>query len=305
MRAFHRFVGIDWSGAEGRTQRGIRVAEFDPREGGPRIKPPPTENAWSRSDVLEYLEALEEPTLVGMDFGFSLPWPHEGALFNSAPEIMEVTSLWKYIELLCCEEKHFYAGAIWKSDSSKFREYIHHHATGYRGILYNRLHLRQCERECELQSSLRPISIYHMSGAQVGAGSFSGMRILNEIKRRDSVNIAIWPFDPISSQSVVIVEIYPSLFYVKKGFRRSFLNKRISDDQFFGYRDAVLRSYGAVAIESDRVRSVDSVDAMVSAAALASGSKELTNFDLPCNRKALMQREGWIFGVSIESGRKS
>jgi hypothetical protein len=301
VREFRRFVGIDWSGAEGRTQRGIQVAEFDPREVGPRIKPPPRGSAWSRQGVLEYLETLEDATLVGMDFGFSLPWPHEGALFGSTPDITNVASLWKYVELLCCEEKDFYAGAIWKSDASEFRKYIHHHATSYRGKLYDRSRLRQCE----LQSKLRPISIYHMSGAQVGAGSFSGMRILNAIKARNGVDVAIWPFDLISRQSVVIVEIYPSLFYLEKGFRRRRLNKGLNDDEFFAYRDAVLRSYGAVAIESDRVRSVDSVDAVVSAAVLATGSRDLTNFDLPSNRKALMQREGWIFGVPIENGKTS
>jgi hypothetical protein len=297
MPEFRKFVGIDWSGAKGRAQKGIQVAEFVPREGGVRLRRPDHGKDWSRHDVLGYLENLQGTTLVGLDFGFSLPWAHQGALFDGLPEIVDVASLWHHVEQLCRDDKDFYAGAIWRSDASKFKKYIHHHATGHRGEYYDRHRLRQCE----LQSGVRPISIYHMTGTQVGAGSFAGMRILNAIKTRNRSDIAIWPFDQIDSQTIVIVEIYPSLFYLKKNFRRSGMNKRLGDDAFFAYRDAVLRSYGAEAIEKDHVRSVDCADALVSAAALATESGDIGSFDLPSDRKALMQREGWIFGVSMQT----
>ncbi|MGA7805343.1 hypothetical protein, partial [Bradyrhizobium sp.] len=250
--------------------------------------------------VLDYLEALPVGTLVGIDFGFSLPWAEQGALFVDVPHIVDAASLWSHVDMLCREDPDFYAGAVWQSDASAFRRYIHHHASGHRGEFYDRSRLRQCER----QSGARPISIYHMTGTQVGAGSFAGMRILNAIKAKNRPDIAIWPFDSIGRQTVVIVEIYPSLFYVKKNFRRADLNKRLKDDQFFAYRDAVLQSYGADAGESG-VRSVDGVDALVSAAALAAEAANTGSFDLPSDRKALMQREGWIFGVPVQNGMTS
>jgi hypothetical protein len=300
---FERFVGIDWSGAKGFGQTGIQVAEFNRGESGPRLKRPQNGSLWCRSGILEYLHTLlDRPTLVGLDFAFSVPWPDADELFGAGPAISNIRSLWRYVELLCqADNPHMYAGNVWKSEASAFRPYIRHYATRHCGELYRRNRLRQTELEC----FGAPISVYHMTGVQVGASSFSGMRMLNSLRDQNTDNFAIWPFDDVGDANLVLVEIYPSLFYHRKGFDRARLSRsrKLGLDRFFEYRESVLKSYQSVSEEVDHVPSVDAADAMISAAALAEISKNGGSFDLPINRKALMQREGWIFGVPIENGK--
>jgi hypothetical protein len=302
---FERFVGIDWSGARGLGLSGIQVAEFNRGESGPKLKRPQNSDLWCRPRILEYLHTLiDRPTLVGFDFAFSVPWPDSGKLFSSGPAISDVKSLWKYVENLCqANDQHMYAGSVWKSEASAFRPYIHSYATQHCGELYRRDRLRRTKLECFGS----PISVYHMTGVQVGASSFSGMRTLNSLRDRNVKNFAVWPFDDICDANLVLVEIYPSFFYHRNRFDRARLSRlrKPKIDQFFDYRETVLKSYGAASDEVDRVSSVDAADAMISAAALAEISQDGSSFDLPSDRKALMQREGWIFGVPIESGKTS
>jgi hypothetical protein len=77
--AFHRYIGIDYSGAQTPTSslQGLRVYAADrstlPRE----VEPPPSPRKyWTRREVAEWLtERLSEDvaTLVGIDHGFSFP----------------------------------------------------------------------------------------------------------------------------------------------------------------------------------------------------------------------------------------
>ena len=300
---FERFVGIDWSGAKGLGQKGIQVAEFNRGEAGPVLKRPKNVNLWSRPHVLEYLHTLSDrPTLVGFDFAFSVPWPDSNQLFSLGPAISDAKSLWKYVEQVCqADDLYLYAGSVWKSQASAFRPYIRHYATGHFGESYRRDRLRRTEFEC----SGKPISVYHMTGVQVGASSFSGMRLLSSFRDLDIEKSAVWPFDDISDANLVLVEIYPSLFYHRNSFDRARLSRlRKSEiDEFFNYREDVLKSYGAISNKFDLVPSVDAADAMISSAALAEISKDESLFGMPANRKALMRREGWIFGVPLENGK--
>ena len=75
--AFARTIGIDYSGAETPTSslKGLRVylAEASPVE-----VPPPSSSRkyWTRKGIAEWLVerlAEDEPTLVGIDHGFSFP----------------------------------------------------------------------------------------------------------------------------------------------------------------------------------------------------------------------------------------
>lgn len=302
---FERFVGIDWSGARGSGQKGIQVAEFNRGEAGPVLKRPKIGDLWSRPHVLEYLQTLlDRPTLVGFDFAFSVPWPDGNQLFGSGPAISDAQSLWEYVEDICkTDDLHMYAGSIWKSSTSAFRPYISHHATGHIGEFYRRDSLRRTEIECPGA----PISVYHMTGVQVGASSFSGMRLLNSIRDMNIEASAVWPFDDIGDAGLVLVEVYPSFFYRRNGFDRAYLSRLRKDkiDKFSDYREGVLKSYGAVSNKVDRLPSVDAADAMIASAALAEISRDQNSFGVPASKKALMRREGWIFGVPVESGKKS
>ena len=86
MRAFHRSIGIDYSGAETPTAslKGLcvymAVGDAAPTE----VLPPPSPRKyWTRRAIAEWLVehlAEDEPTLVGIDHGFSFPLRYFGAM---------------------------------------------------------------------------------------------------------------------------------------------------------------------------------------------------------------------------------
>src|ERR1700737_2296915 len=78
--AFHRHVGIDYSGARTPTDglKGLRVYVVQyPGEQPEEVLPPPSPRKyWSRRGVAIWLADLlkeDVPTIVGIDHGFSFP----------------------------------------------------------------------------------------------------------------------------------------------------------------------------------------------------------------------------------------
>src|SRR5262245_12470747 len=99
MTAFARFVAIDWSGAKGARQAGIQVAVAQAGNRDCRLVQPPRGGNWSRSEILDYIVGLDDrPTVVGIDFAFSVPWDDEFLRFNG---ISDVRMLWALVERLC------------------------------------------------------------------------------------------------------------------------------------------------------------------------------------------------------------
>jgi hypothetical protein len=287
MSRFERFIGIDWSGAKGASQPGIQVAELEINAPSPQLKYPPKSRYWSRSDVIEYIGQLgDRPTLVGIDFAFSVPWGKGSAV---APTVNDVRALWALVDQICEGEPHLFAGPIWTRTDSPFRPFIFHHQSGHRGQRYERRNLRKVE---ELEGNA--ISIYHMAGPQVGAGSFSGMRMLHQIANLFGEAIAIWPFDKVDCTKTTVVEIYPSFFYREAGVKRP----SSKDLKEFNYAaiDGALRHYGATLAADGVYRSVDQADALVAAAALRRLADSL-GFEVSAGG-AFDLREGWIFGLS-------
>jgi hypothetical protein len=294
MIGFRRFVGIDWSGAKGPTHSGIQVAEIAADAASPRLIYPPNGSKWSRHGVMDHIVQLnDQPTLVGIDFAFSVPWGGSNELLEQR-HVRDVRALWALIDRFCDEAPHLYAGPIWTATESPFRRYIFHHQTRHRGELYDRLNLREVDKR-----EGNAISVYHMVGPQVGVGSFSGMRMLHQLTKAQGDNVAIWPFDAVDGTKTAVVEIYPSFFYRRAGARRPKTGEIAKSNH--GEIDRTLRYYGAKrSTETDACRSVDQADALISAAALrrlANGkafeSPESGNFDV---------REGWIFGVPRDGG---
>jgi len=294
MIGFRRFVGIDWSGAKASTQSGIQVAEIAADAASPRLIGPPIGSKWSRRGVMEHIVQLsDQPTLVGLDFAFSVPWGGSNELLEQG-HVRGVRALWALIDRLCDDAPHLYAGPIWTATDSPFRPYIFHHQSKHRGRLYDRHNLREVDKR-----EGNAISVYHMVGPQVGAGSFAGMRMLHQITKAHGDDVAIWPFDVVDGTKTAVVEIYPSFFYRRAGARRP----KSSDlaKSSYGEIDRAMSYYGAKrSRETDVCRSVDQADALISAAALkrlANGnafeSPKSQNFDL---------REGWIFGVPFDGG---
>jgi hypothetical protein len=302
LRAFDRFIGIDWSGAAGEYQRGIQVAAVDAGTNRLELVRPPVGSCWSRQSVLDFItRATDQRTLVGLDFAFSLPWNRDlealPVCFNG---LEGARQLWAFVDDFCSDMPFLHASAIWKSQDSPFRPFIKFwsRATRYQGDLFNGGQLRKTEIAAQA-SGLRPKSVYRLAGHQVGAGSFAGMRLLNRIARVQSTAIAIWPFDETEKANVVIAEIYPSAFYrltdqsrptprlVKSGAHAATVVDVLKF--FYACYDGPVRS------------SVDAIDALVSAVAMMHLSQNpalLPSFDDP----DISGNEGWIFGVRHGDG---
>src|SRR5271166_6737057 len=79
LLAFDRYIGIDYSGAETpiSSLKGVRVYTADHNGPPTEVPPPPSPRKyWTRREIAEWLVerlAEKQPTLVGIDHGFSFP----------------------------------------------------------------------------------------------------------------------------------------------------------------------------------------------------------------------------------------
>lgn len=296
---FKRFVGIDWSGAKDCSNKGIQVAELYQGASCPKLVAPIGNSYWTRSAVLKYIKSLDDrPTLIGFDFAFSVPWPDEtGPLPVRDQKLRTVHDLWERVESVCeGESNDLFAGPVWLSHHSPFRPFIYHYHSKHKGDLY----CRERYRITEKMASRRPISVYHMAGAQVGQGSFAGMRLLHALRCDDSCNLAIWPFDSINNATIVIVEVYPSIFYAQAGRRRP--RKKDRDELFFEIIRQTLARFSTEDLNQIFGRSVDEADAIVTASALSCFANDFQAFVLPSGYSSRAMCEGWIFGVPHGGG---
>ncbi len=296
---FDRFVGIDWSGAKTEGQAGIRVAQINRQTERLELISGPNGRNWSRGEVFRFLESLtDRRTLVGLDFAFSVPWHHgEGVIPGCLRELEGVRDLWAFIDNFCEDALHFYGGPVWLSSESPFRPFI---KLWTQGLRYDREVLQAClfrkTEKVAMESGLRPISVYRMAGPQVGAGSFAGMRALHAHASTQCSDIAIWPFDKIEKAKVVIVEVYPTLFYHDAGRRRP-TKSQMRSGSYADVVNDVLRFYESP-YQADLPNSIDALDALVSAAAIWSLAQQTDCLFVPRDTD-VSTKEGWIFGVPV------
>jgi hypothetical protein len=235
-------------------------------------------------------------TLIGLDFSFSVPW-HAGAgnLPPCLADLREARDLWAFVDCFCKHALGLYAGPVWLSTESPFRPFIKlwSQKLNYEREVTGACLLRKADKAVFCKG-VRPMSIYRMAGPQVGAGSFAGMRFLHALTSGPRSDIAIWPFDRIERANTVIVEIYPALFYASAGRRRP-APAQIKSGAYKRIAGAVLRHFGC----HDDVEipvSIDAIDALVSAAAIARLSRQTGVFATPTDM-GVIAKEGWIFGV--------
>jgi hypothetical protein len=82
--AFERYIGIDYSGAQtsASSLKGLRVYAADRLTAPQEVMPPPSlRKYWTRRGIAEWLvESFShgQPTLVGIDHGFSFPLRYFG-----------------------------------------------------------------------------------------------------------------------------------------------------------------------------------------------------------------------------------
>ncbi len=95
--AFERFVGVDWSGAQGRAYSGIAVAECGAGTGAPVLVQPPTRR-WRRTDFVDWVigqASDERRMLIGIDCAFALPAAMATGLLGG---LIPPASLWAHID---------------------------------------------------------------------------------------------------------------------------------------------------------------------------------------------------------------
>ena len=279
---FASFVAIDWSGAKGRKHKGIAVAEARPGHAAPRLVRPG--HAWSRSAVLDWLleRAAQEPTLFGFDFSFAPPFLDRGSYLPGEPGLPEdARGFWAYVDRHCSDED---LGA------ASFLEQLHrrHFYFGIAdGTKSDFTHFRRCDAALNAQGGRKTASAYDAIGAaQVAKASFAGMRLLHRVDRR----VAVWPMDPIPSQSSAVVEIYTRIYLRRAGMNGAKLRTAADVDKaLIGLgSDPALLSPDPTDHESD---------ALVTAAGMRVLAAQPAAFAPLCLTPAIARTEGWTFGV--------
>ena len=289
--SFDKFIGIDWSGAYGKTNKKLKVAICEPGNELPRLIRPEMGKHWSRSKLVNWLiqEAAQKRILAGMDFGFAYPYTDNNAYFpGSANSPKTVFDLWQTLESVCKESPNFYAGSFYKHHNSSFSAYLCYQT--YKGELFDNNRLRKTELASKLLGA-RPSCLFKMVGSdQAGSGSASGIRVLHHIASNYSGNFSIWPFDSVSNAKSVIVEIYPRLFFA--------IAKQNSHQYTVpGAVNSVLKYYGSKPLTDDVGNyNEDEIDAIISAAALRSIAVDVNMWQPARMDEQARQFEGWIFG---------
>ena len=286
---FDYFVGIDWSGAKGHAHRGISIFTATAGDGLPvKQMPPEGKKAFSRADVITYLEALSKKgsVLAGIDFAFAYPVDEASHYF---PDLEDETlqphdalSLWALIDKINQTADDYYGGLIWDHDPLGA---YYNAPSGRKG---GRFQSRRRQTEEAAKSVKAPSPTFNCVGpAGVGTGSLAGMRLCHHF----TSSATIWPFYKKQEAALTLVEIFPSYYFKLAGVTPigADYTKAPSINKALGFFEASPVSDDFSAEGPD----ADDADALISAAALRFLSKDEHYWDVPL----IARREGWIFGV--------
>jgi len=213
LPAFDRYIGIDYSGAETpkSSLKGLRVYMAD-RNGPPaEVRPPPSPRKyWTRGEIADWLvERLSEkqPTLVGIDHGFSFPLryfdkyhlPHDWPAF--------LDDFQRY----------------WPTDDQY--TYVDFVRDGLRDNGAARSGNPRWRRVTEERTGAKSVFHFNVPGS-VAKSTHAGLSWLRYI-RLHVPTVHFWPFDgwDVPPGRSVVAEFYPSLW------RRGFAQENRNDDQ--------------------------------------------------------------------------
>lgn len=214
MTAFTRYIGIDYSGAKTPTSSlpGLRVymSEGDaiPRE----VLPPPSpKKYWTRKGVAEWLVATlaeSQPTLVGLDHGFSFPVAYfkQHGLPLDWPAFLDDF------------QRH------WPTDKDVYVDFVREGLLGRGAARAGNARWRRLTE----QRAGAAKSVFHFDvQGSVAKSTHSGIPWLRYIRRELGSHVHFWPFDgwEIPSSRSAIVEVYPALW------NRSFFREKRTGDQ--------------------------------------------------------------------------
>jgi len=281
VNRFAACVAIDWSGAKGRRQRGIAIAEAR-GDDAPRLVRPG--HVWSRREVLDWLlkRATKEPTLFGFDFSFAPPFMAQSSYLPGEPGIPDnARDFWAYVDQKSDDED---LGA------ASFLEQVHrrHFYFGIAdGVKADFVRFRICDARLNDQGGRKTASAYDAIGAaQVAKASFSGMRLLHRVHGR----VAIWPMDSLPAQGSAVVEIYTRIYLRNAGMSGKKLRSRADLNR-------ALTGLGSKPVRLSFEPNDHQTDALVTAAGMRAHLSHPQAFTPPDLTPELARTEGWTFGI--------
>lgn len=208
LLAFHRYVGIDYSGAQTPTSslKGLRVYMANGVTPPSEVAPPPSPRKyWTRRGIAGWLEErlLEDrPTLVGIDHGFSFPMQY----FESHQLRLDWTEF--------LEDFHRH----WPTDGDN--NYVDFVREGTCGNALARSGNPRWRRLTEVRAGAAK-SVFHFDvPGSVAKSTHAGLPWLLRLRRLVADRTHFWPFDGwrIPAGRSVVAEVYPSLW--SSGFSR-------------------------------------------------------------------------------------
>jgi hypothetical protein len=283
--AFDRFVAIDWSGARG-LYDGIAVAECRAGTAGPVLLPP-SGRRWTRGAVTEWIAAqagAADRMLIGIDCAFSLPFATAAAYL---PPGGDARALWALVDRITAEAADFHG-----ADFARHADYTADFwLRGPRQAGWVEPH-RATEMACRRDGLGAPDSPFKQFGPKtVGPGALAGMRVLHHLRARLDGQLAVWPFEPVGAHPVVMLEIFPRLFWRRAGRTASAKVRDRAD------LDAALARLGSSpAVAADPLTD-HATDALIAAAGMREMAADPTAWSPPGLDAATARTEGWIFGV--------
>lgn len=201
MSFFHRYIGIDYSGAQTPLSRltGLRVYVSEGLKEPVEIRPlsEHPRHHWSRNDMTAWLIAqLNQniPTCVGIDHGFSFPLSYF--------EQYQIPENWEVF--LCDFQQH------WPTQA-------HTVESIRKGLVGNGLARSGNPRWRRLSErrSIKAKSVFHFDvPGSVAKSSHAGLPWLLHMRQSLGQRVHFWPFDgwAIPAGMSVITEAYPSLW---------------------------------------------------------------------------------------------
>ncbi|WP_240700211.1 hypothetical protein [Sphingomonas gei] len=284
--SFTDFFAIDWSGQAVERPKGLAVAHARAGTEAPEI----VDRAWSRQDVLEWLEQLARDgtrALIGLDLSPAFPFHDEGTYFpgwEASP--VDGPALWQLVDELSADDPHLSATSFINHPHAR----RHFRQRGDCGDLFppGRGRFRVCEHGQEAMR-LSPYSCFNLVGAsQVGKSSLTGMRVLHRLRSK----LGLWPFDPMPETGPVLVEIYTALPARLAGMRKGI--SKIRDRETL---DTLLAAFGSAPHRPLPRYDDHATDAMLSAAWLRVAAAQSELWSPTLLTPELACTEGWTFGV--------
>ena len=260
MPLFHRYIGIDYSGAQTPTAslKGLRIYLAEGDAEPVEVPPPPSPRKyWTRRGIAEWLVdrlAEDASTLVGIDHGFSFPLSYFEA-HGLVPD---------WSAFLDDFQRH------WPTDDDNtYVDFVRDGSVGNGAARMGNARWRRLTEERAGGAK----SVFHFDvQGQVAKSTHAGIPWLRYIRQRMGERVQFWPFDgwDISAGRCVIAEVYPALW------SRSFAREGRTSDQHDAY----------------------SIAAWLSRAGRDGSLAAFLNPDLTPPERTLAQAEGWILGVA-------